>query len=128
MTYAVGQRPCRGAVYQRFCRPTPCFWGSSVPPSSMRCRRGPCRRSTSCSAREDARDLSSATHGGAVHRFTVTIVAGTGGFSAPRRPPVPSPDALVDADLGARPGDGLVSLRFLSARARRTPGGSRAPH
>lgn len=72
---------------------------------------------------EDARDLSSATHQGAAHRFTVSVVADTGGFKRAKEAAAAISDALVDAPLSLARGN-LVSLRFLRAQARRSRAGA----
>ncbi|MDJ1007531.1 MAG: DUF3168 domain-containing protein [Paracoccaceae bacterium] len=72
---------------------------------------------------EEAKDLSSATHGGAVHRFVVSVVAATGGFKNAKDTAAAVSDALVDAGLSLDRGR-LVSLRFQRAKARRARAGS----
>lgn len=73
--------------------------------------------------REDVRDASSKTGGGAVHRFVVTVVADTGGFRRAKEAAGAVSDALVDAALTLERGR-LVSLRFLRAAARRSRAGA----
>lgn len=72
--------------------------------------------------REDARDASTKTSGGATHRFVVTVVAETGGFKRAKETAAAVSDALVDAPLVLDRGR-LVSLRFLRAAARRSRAG-----
>jgi len=121
MTYAVGTA-LQGAVYQRLSTDT-VLLGLLGPAVFDALPAGPLPEVYVVLGQEDARDLSSATHGGAVHRFTVTIVAGTGGFKRAKEAAGAVSDALVDADIGLDRGR-LVSLRFLSARARRSRAGA----
>jgi len=67
---------------------------------------------------EKVRDWSDKTGGGAVHEFTVSVVAKTAGFARAKLVACAVSDALVDADLALTRGL-LVSLRFYKAAAAR---------
>ncbi|MEM6636095.1 MAG: DUF3168 domain-containing protein [Pseudomonadota bacterium] len=71
---------------------------------------------------EDAKDASDAGNSGAWHDFTVSVVTEEAGFHTAKDVAALISDALVDADLTLSRGR-LLSLRFLSARARRVEDG-----
>lgn len=68
---------------------------------------------------EDVRDRSDATGSGADHRFEVSIVTETTGFSAAKSLAALVENALATADLTLAEGR-LVGLWFVRASARRT--------
>lgn len=121
MTYAVGSA-LQGAVFQRLQTDT-ALLGLVGPAVYDALPAGTLPELYVVLGQEDARDLSSATHGGAVHRFAVTIVADTGGFRRAKEAAAAISDALVDAPLVLTRGR-LVSLRFLRAQARRSRAGA----
>ena len=121
MTYAVGTALQR-AVYQRLSNDS-ALLGLLGPAIYDVLPAGPQPETYVVLGREDVRDLSSATHGGAAHRFTVTIATDTGGFRRAKEAAGAVSDALVDADLELDRGR-LVSLRFLRGRARRSRAGA----
>lgn len=71
---------------------------------------------------EDVRDRSDATAGGAVHRFTVTVISEAAGFTSAKLAAAAVGGALIGADLSLSVGH-LVALNFDRARARRESGG-----
>lgn len=71
---------------------------------------------------EDARDLSDQTHSGAEHRFTVSVVSNAAGFQLAKTVAGRVSDVLVDAAPVLTRGR-VVTLRFVSARARRVRAG-----
>lgn len=73
---------------------------------------------------EEVRDRSDASHGGAAHDFTISVVTETAGFHTAKAAATAISDALVDAPLALSRGR-LVSLRFLRARADRVRSGAR---
>jgi len=121
MTYAVSSA-LQAAVYQRLQTDTDLL-GLVGPSVYDVLPQGPLPALYVVLGQEDARDLSSATHHGAVHRFTVTVVADTGGFKQAKDVAAAVSDALVDAPLALARGN-LVSLRFLRAQARRSRAGA----
>ena len=74
---------------------------------------------------ESVRDRSDVTGGGALHRFTVTVIANAAGFSAAKRAAAAISDALVDAPLTLARGH-LVGLWFDRANAKRLSNGDRS--
>ena len=74
---------------------------------------------------ETVRDRSDVTGAGALHRFTVTVVAEATGFSAAKRAAAAISDALVDAPLALSRGH-LVGLWFDRAKAARQANGDRS--
>ncbi|TNJ46724.1 DUF3168 domain-containing protein [Phaeobacter sp. B1627] len=74
---------------------------------------------------ETVRDRSDVSGAGALHRFTVTVVANTTGFSAAKRAAAAVSDALVDAPLTLIRGQ-LVGLWFDRATAARQSNGDRS--
>ena len=68
---------------------------------------------------ENVRDRSDKTGGGALHRFTVSVVTETAGFGAVKSVAAAISDALVGADLTLARGQ-LVGLWFERATARRS--------
>ena len=71
---------------------------------------------------EDVRDLSDQTHRGAEHRFSVSVVSDEAGFQTAKAVAGRIADVLVDAEPVLTRGR-VVSLSFLSARARRVRAG-----
>ena len=71
---------------------------------------------------EDVRDLSDQTHRGAEHRFSVSVVSDAAGFRDAKIAAGRIADILVDAKPVLSRGR-VVSLRFVSARARRVRAG-----
>jgi hypothetical protein len=72
---------------------------------------------------EDVRDESDKTGRGAEHRFTVSVVTESAGFSTAKEAAAAVCDALVDADLTLDRGT-LVSLNFSKAKAARVGTGA----
>jgi hypothetical protein len=66
---------------------------------------------------EDASDRSDMTGHGAAHDIIVSVIGESGGFLAAKAAAAAVSDALNDAGLTLERGH-LVSMRFLSARAR----------
>lgn len=71
---------------------------------------------------EEARDRSDQSAGGALHRFTVSVVTSTAGFAMAKAAAGAVSDALIGAPLSLARG-ALVGLSFERARARRVDGG-----
>lgn len=67
---------------------------------------------------EDVRDASDKTGGGALHRFTVSVLTQNAGFVTAKAAAAAISDALVDAPLTLARGT-LVGLHFERARAQR---------
>ncbi|WP_420003001.1 DUF3168 domain-containing protein [Arenibacterium sp. LLYu02] len=74
---------------------------------------------------ETVMDRSDISGGGALHRFTVTVVTNAAGFSAAKRAAAAVSDALVDAPLSLTRGH-LVGLWFERATASRLTNGDRS--
>ncbi len=74
---------------------------------------------------ETVLDRSDISGGGALHRFTVTVVTNAAGFSAAKRAAAAVSDALVDAPLSLSRGH-LVGLWFDRATASRLTNGDRS--
>ncbi len=74
---------------------------------------------------ETVLDRSDVSGGGALHRFTVTVVAEATGFSAAKRAAAAISDALVEAPLVLARGH-LVGLWFDRATAARQANGDRS--
>ena len=74
---------------------------------------------------ETVLDRSDISGGGALHRFTVTVVTNAAGFSAAKRAAAAVSDALVDAPLNLSRGH-LVGLWFDRATASRLTNGDRS--
>ncbi len=74
---------------------------------------------------ETVLDRSDISGGGALHRFTVTVVTNAAGFSAAKRAAAAVSDALVDAPLSLARGH-LVGLWFDRATASRLTNGDRS--
>lgn len=74
---------------------------------------------------ESVLDRSDISGGGALHRFTVTVVTNAAGFSAAKRAAAAVSDALVDAPLSLSRGH-LVGLWFDRATASRLTNGDRS--
>ena len=72
---------------------------------------------------ETATDASDNAGGGALHRFTVSVVSTQPGFANAKAAGAAISDALHGAELSLIRGR-LVSLRFERARARRTDSGA----
>lgn len=72
---------------------------------------------------EDVRDRSDATHAGAAHDFTVSVVTDLAGFQVAKSAATAVSDALLDANLTLSRGR-LISLRFLQAKADRAAKGA----
>ncbi|THH38310.1 DUF3168 domain-containing protein [Aliishimia ponticola] len=72
---------------------------------------------------ETAKDASDYTSHGALHRFTISVIADEAGFSAAKTVAAAVCDALVDADLTMSRGR-LVALGFERATAKRDDGDS----
>ncbi|MEP2028941.1 MAG: DUF3168 domain-containing protein [Paracoccaceae bacterium] len=68
---------------------------------------------------ESVRDKSDQTGYGAEHKFTISVVTETSGFSTAKAAAAAVSDVLHDADFGLSRGR-LVALRFDRATARRT--------
>ncbi|WP_413717140.1 DUF3168 domain-containing protein [Silicimonas sp. MF1-12-2] len=71
---------------------------------------------------EDVRDLSDQTHRGAEHSFSVSVVSDEAGFQTAKSVAGRITDILVDSMPVLTRGR-VVSLRFISARARRVRAG-----
>lgn len=71
---------------------------------------------------EDVRDRSDKTGRGAEHRFVVSVVTDAAGFQTAKLAAAAVSDALLGATLALSRGR-LVSMEFLSARARRVRAG-----
>lgn len=71
---------------------------------------------------ETVRDASDKTHDGAEHRFGVTVLSDVAGFHEAKTVAGRITDLLVDATPALTRGR-IVSLRFISARARRVRSG-----
>ncbi len=74
---------------------------------------------------ETVLDRSDISGGGALHRFTVTVVTNAAGFSAAKLAAAAVSDALVDAPLSLARGH-LVGLWFDRATASRLTNGDRS--
>ncbi len=74
---------------------------------------------------ESVRDRSDISGGGALHRFTVTVISTDAGFSAAKRAAAAISDALVDAPLSLARGR-LIGLWFERATAARLANGDRS--
>lgn len=72
---------------------------------------------------ETAQDASDGTGGGALHRFTVSVITTQPGFASAKQAGAAISDVLHDADLALSRGR-LVSLRFERARAQRIDSGA----
>ncbi|MBT8423615.1 MAG: DUF3168 domain-containing protein [Silicimonas sp.] len=71
---------------------------------------------------ETVRDRSDKTHSGAEHRLTVSVISDAAGFQTAKIAAGRINDILVDATPALARGR-IVSLRFVSARARRVRAG-----
>lgn len=71
---------------------------------------------------EDVRDRSDVSNRGAEHRFVVSVVSDAAGFQTAKMAAAAISDALLGASLVLNRGR-VVTLNFLSARARRVRAG-----
>lgn len=72
---------------------------------------------------EEARVRSDRSGGGAWHRFTVSVIAGSAGFHSAKKVAAAISDALVDAPLQLSRGR-MSGLHFFRARAQREGSGA----
>ena len=120
MSYAISA-PLQEAVYQHLAGDT-ALLGIVGPAVYDALPQGPVPEAYVVLGREDVRDRSTKSGGGAVHRFVVSVVADRGGFALAKSAAGAVSDALVDADLTLTRGQ-LICLTFLRAQARRTQAG-----
>ncbi|MEM9708442.1 MAG: DUF3168 domain-containing protein [Pseudomonadota bacterium] len=121
MSYGMGAA-LQEAVYQRLSADT-ALLGLVGPAVFDALPQGPLPDVYVVLGREDVRDRSTQTSQGALHRFTVTVVGGAGGFQRAKEAASAVSDALVGVDLALDRGQ-LVSLCFLRAQARSANAGA----